>query len=281
MKDSTRVDYQARMGTALRWLSEHQRDDVTPADVAKAVALSPFHFHRIFRGITGESVMQCVRRLRLEAGARQLRHSDVSIISAALDAGYASHEAFTRAFREHFGEPPDVWRKHQRAHIETRVAATKSDITVEVRRSAAIPFLFQSHRSSYADVAAAWQVLVTDAINAGIYNGPLQLVGRYPDDPEITPPGKVRFDVGMVLKNAMSPPPPSFLFDTLAPGRWAVTVHTGSYTTLNHTYLQLVGGWITQHGYGLDDRPCLEFYLNSPADTEESALRTEIWAPLV
>jgi AraC family transcriptional regulator len=74
--------------------------------------------------------------------------------------------------------------------------------------------------------------------------------------------------------------PSSFHYETLAAGRWAVAVHQGSYNTLSNTYLRLVGGWIPQHHHGLDDRPCLEFYLNSPATAAESDLRTEVWAPL-
>jgi AraC family transcriptional regulator len=280
VKESTRVDYQERMQVALRWLADNQRQEVSPAAVAKAVALSPYHFHRVFRGTTGESVMQCVRRLRLEAAARRLRHSDITILDAALDAAYASHEAFTRAFKEHFGEPPELWRKHQREQLRQKANSLPTDIEVELRNSPEIAFIYAAHRSSYAEVAMAWQEFITAAISAGIYDGTQQLVGRYPDDPEITPPGKVRFDVGFIATMPPMSLPSGFHFDLLPSGRWAIAVHAGSYATLHETYLKLVGGFIAQNGYALDDRPCLEFYRNTPATTAEPDLRTEVWAPL-
>src|SRR5882724_4294178 len=65
--------------------------------LARGAALSPFHFHRIFRGMVGETPLELHRRLRLERAAFCLREGSTPVIAVALDAGYDTHEAFTRA----------------------------------------------------------------------------------------------------------------------------------------------------------------------------------------
>lgn len=281
MKPGTRIDYQARIDHALRWLAAHLDGDVAPADVAHAVHLSPFHFHRIFRGLTGESLMQCLRRMRLESGARQLQHHDANVLDIALAAGYSSHEGFTRAFKEHFGEPPESWRHAKRRLVQSQLTAPLTE--VDVRTCKAVPFISMAYRGSFAEVGEVWEKFIGLASSVGLFTGTEQLIGRYPDDPDITAAGKVRFDVG--LRGALPPAygalHPALHAEVLPAGRWAVAMHHGSYASLHQTYLALIGGWVATNGYALDDRPCLEWYLNSPATVTEAELRTEVWAPLL
>src|SRR5688500_14496747 len=105
MKLTTREDYLDRIRRVLRFVQEHLDDTLTPARLADVAHLSPYHFHRIFSGIVGESISSHVRRLRLERAAGELRRTDRDVIDIALGAGFEAHEPFTRAFREHFGTP--------------------------------------------------------------------------------------------------------------------------------------------------------------------------------
>jgi AraC family transcriptional regulator len=281
IKTETRLDYQTRLQVALRWLEEHQAEEITPAQLAQVAGFSPYHFHRVFRGMLGESVMQRVRRLRLESAAQRLRRSDDSVIDIALAAGFESHEGFTRAFKEHFGAPPQQWRKQPSERLQALAHEPLLPREVDLRKVPAMHFLCMSHQGSFDDIAVVWQQFVSTVLARGLFSGREQLVGRYPDDPEITPPGKVRFDVGMLLNNALTvPAEPPLRQETLPAGEWAVALHRGSYTALSDTYLRLVGGWFPQAGHALDDRPCLEFYLNSPSNTAEADLLTEVWAPV-
>ena len=80
--------------------------------LARGAALSPLHFHRIFRGMVGETPLELHRRLRMERAARRLGSSETSVTTIAFDAGYDSHEAFTRAFRSfNCWFDPDVLRE--------------------------------------------------------------------------------------------------------------------------------------------------------------------------
>lgn len=280
-KPSTAIDYEARIGDVLAFLAAHAHEDVRPARLAKLAHFSPHHFHRIFRGVSGESVMECVRRLRLESAALRLRRSRATVTEVALDAGFQSHEGFTRAFKERFGAPPAVWRRQASARVRALAARAPLVIPdVEVRTSPALPFVFASHRGSFSEVSAAWQSFVALAIGEGIFAGSERLLGRYPDDPEITPPGKVRFDVGLVARELPRKAIRGLRHELIPPARWAIAIHRGSYSTLSETYLRLVGGWFPKHGHALADRPCLELYLNGPDTTAEEDLETEVWAPL-
>ncbi len=277
MRQGTRVDYEARIEDTLVWLQAHHTEPVSPMQLAKIAHFSPYHFHRVFRGMTGESVMQCVRRLRLESAALALRRSRASVIEVALQVGFRSHEGFTRAFRSHFGAPPSVWRDQVSSRLEELSERAPVEVpAVELRQSGSVPFLYLHKRGAVQDVGPAWRELVELLVARGLFTGAERLVGRYPDDPEITPPGKLRFDVGLVSDDTG----PGLRNDTLPAGWWAVALHKGSYSTLSDTYLKLVGGWFPESGRALANRPCIEWYLNSPSNTPEEELLTEVWAPL-
>lgn len=93
------------------WFIENRfADDITLNDIAQVGGVSRFHLSRSFGTLTGYSVMGYVRGRRLTWAAGKLMAGAPDILSVALDAGYNSHEAFTRAFRDHFGQTPEQVR---------------------------------------------------------------------------------------------------------------------------------------------------------------------------
>src|ERR1700735_5656062 len=80
-------------------------------DIAAVCEVSRFHMSRAFGLATGRSVMRYLRGRRLTEAARLLAQGAPDILSVALDAGYGSHEAFTRAFRDQFGVTPEAVRQ--------------------------------------------------------------------------------------------------------------------------------------------------------------------------
>ena len=91
--------YDKRILKAQLFIEEHLDEDLKLETVAEVSNISPFHFHRIFKGISGETLAAYVRRVRLENAAILLRHAESPIIEIALGAGYQTHESFTRAFQ--------------------------------------------------------------------------------------------------------------------------------------------------------------------------------------
>src|SRR5271168_1149133 len=95
---------------ALWFIESHLADALTLDEVAAIGGVSRFHMVRSFAAATGLSVMRYVRARRLSEAARALANGAPDILELALEADYGSHEAFTRAFRDHFGVTPEMVR---------------------------------------------------------------------------------------------------------------------------------------------------------------------------
>src|ERR1700726_725207 len=95
---------------ALWFIESHLANQLTLDDIAAIGGVSRFHMVRAFAAATGLSVMRYVRARRLSEAARALANGAPDILNVALDADYGSHEAFTRAFRDHFGVTPEMVR---------------------------------------------------------------------------------------------------------------------------------------------------------------------------
>ena len=95
---------------ALWFIESHLARELTLDEIAEIAGISRFHMVRSFAAATGLSVMRYVRARRLSEAARALAGGAPDILSLALDADYGSHEAFTRAFRDHFGVTPETVR---------------------------------------------------------------------------------------------------------------------------------------------------------------------------
>src|SRR5258708_9047875 len=95
---------------ALWFIESHRADELTLDEIAGIGGISRFHMVRAFAAATGLSVMRYVRVRRLSEAARALAGGAPDILTLALDADYGSHEAFTRAFRDHFGVTPEAVR---------------------------------------------------------------------------------------------------------------------------------------------------------------------------
>lgn len=95
---------------ALWYIESHLAEPMTLDEIAEIACVSRFHLVRAFAAATGLPVMRYVRARRLTVSARALAAGAPDILTLALDADYGSHEAFTRAFRDHFGMTPEAVR---------------------------------------------------------------------------------------------------------------------------------------------------------------------------
>ena len=96
----------------LVWQSEFRlNEDLSLRQLADQCAVSIYHMSRVFRLATGISPMTYVRARMLSKAAHAIAYHDSSILTIALDCGYGSHEAFTRAFANYFGVLPSTVRK--------------------------------------------------------------------------------------------------------------------------------------------------------------------------
>lgn len=106
-----RIDHRICIDGVKRYIHMHI-DEPLNRDVLAAVAgFSVPHFHRIFISCVGENIAGYVRRVRMERAGRKLRMGAVDITEVALAAGYDSHAAFSKAFKQQYGLSPSVFRQ--------------------------------------------------------------------------------------------------------------------------------------------------------------------------
>ncbi|HEL3748085.1 AraC family transcriptional regulator [Stenotrophomonas maltophilia] len=115
-------------GKALWYIETHAGRPLALADIAAAAGLSPFHLSRLFHARTGTSVMRYLRGRRLSMAAQRLADGADEILPVAMDAGYSTHAAFTRAFCEQFGQTPERVRESGTADLDLVQAARVDDI---------------------------------------------------------------------------------------------------------------------------------------------------------
>ncbi|MFC1934736.1 helix-turn-helix domain-containing protein [Chloroflexota bacterium] len=93
------------------YIEQHVKEPITLHMVAQAAGYSPWHSARLFKEITGKTMFEYIRTLRLSNAAIELRNNDTRIIDVALDFVFGSHEGFTRAFSKQFGISPSHYSK--------------------------------------------------------------------------------------------------------------------------------------------------------------------------
>jgi AraC family transcriptional regulator len=278
VRTETLNSYQERMSRVLVHIQAHL-DEPLPLDrLAGVASFSPWHFHRIFRGMVGESVKEHVRRLRLERAAQRLKTTDRPVVDIALEAGYETHESFTRAFAAMFESSPSAFRSDALSQRPVPAVSGKP-LDVAVRQIGPLRVAFVRHVGPFDQVGEAWQKLMMWAGRQGLLGPGTRMLGIVQDDPEITAPEKLRYDAAVVVKDDVCASGEIGIQD-IGPGEYAVALHAGPYSTLGQTYVRMCGGWLPESGRELESAPAIEFYLNSPMTATPDQLRTEICLPL-
>lgn len=280
-KENTKQDYAKRMNRVLEFIQENLDQTLELDDLAKIACFSPYHFHRIFSGMIGESLKSYIRRLRLERAAVVLKHSGVSVIDVAFDAGFTAHESFTRAFASMFGASPLFFRKNYQTDIKQKQIVYWKEISMkaELVEFKKTEVAFVRHIGPYKDCESAWNKLYGWAGRNGLINADSRFLSLGFDDPQVTPSDKIRLDVCLEIAPVVEVEAP-VAKKTISGGRYAMTVHKGSYMNLAETYAQLCGQWIPQNGYEIAAKPSIQVYLNNIRTTPEEELLTEVYIAL-
>jgi len=295
MRTATLHEYKRRMLRVLVHIQQHLDEPLPLEKLADVACFSPYHFHRIFTGMVGESVKEYVRRLRLERAASQLKLGSASVIDIALAAGYDSHEAFTRSFKNTFGRAPSQFRSARQVelaqvpsgvhyHAEPRAMRFRTlrqggSMQVEIKKLKPMRVAFMRHVGPYQEVGKTWEQFLTIMGKDGYLGGNPMMLGICHDDPEVTPPAKIRYDACLTVDDDFQPSG-EIGVQTVAGGEYAMTTHTGPYSQLGRTYSEFLGQWLPRSGRQLRNSPCFEVYVNDPQSTPPEELLTDIYAPL-
>ncbi|MCY0990928.1 AraC family transcriptional regulator [Nannocystis sp. ILAH1] len=307
MKAETQSFYEAAVLRTVVQISQTLDQALDLSALARGAALSTFHFHRVFRGMVGETPLEMHRRLRLERAARALLTSDAGVTAIAFDAGYETHEAFTRAFRQAYGASPSAFRhgvtdpktgcvRPPQAELAApsgvhycddptraltvHIATKESIMNVDIETKPALRVATVTHVGPYNRISEAFARLGALAGPAGLFATPAAaMVAIYYDDPEVTPPEQLRSDAGLVVPEGLDLPA-GLGEQRLPAGRYARTTHIGPYTQLGDAWSRLMGEWLPRSGQRVGQGHSYEVYRNNPTNAPPEQLHTELYLPL-
>jgi AraC family transcriptional regulator len=278
----TQADYALRLERVIRWMADHLDDTADLARMADVACMSPFHFHRIFHAMQGETTADTIRRLRLHRAAVELIAGERPVPRIARRAGYGSQQAFTRAFKAAYGVPPARYRAAlvpppASGRIVSEMETMPYHATI--REIPAIRVAALAHHGDYETISTTFQRLSTIAAGQGFFGPATRVFGIYYDDPSITSREALRSEACITVPDGWTASG-DLQLNELRGGRYAVTRHVGPYAELQRRYTWLYGSWLPRSGEEAAEAPCVEEYLDDARTVPPTELRTEIWLPL-
>jgi len=279
--------YMQRFDRVFEHIDRHLDESLSVERLSEVAHFSKFHFHRQFSQYVGMGVFAYVRLLRLRrASHRLVFNRQERITDIALDVGFESLEAFSRAFRHAFGQSPSQFRKspswqpwserhrlppRERKHMmevkivdfdTTRVAILLHRGAPERLHDSAFKFIEWRKQSGLSPVRTS------------------RTFGVAYDDPDSTAPERFRFDICGEISEDVPENPQGVENGVIPGGRCALVRHFGSHDRIGESIYPLYREWLPHSGEELRDFPLFFHYLNLVPDVAEHELITDIYLPL-
>jgi AraC family transcriptional regulator len=210
--------YQDRVNRVLDYIGAHLDGELSLARLSEIGCFSPFHFHRIFQAVTGETLNSHVRRVRLERAALLMKTSPRKrITDVAIETGFAGTAEFSRAFRNHFNRTASSWDRrsplekskmckapdglsfYSLEELETWKAA--ANVQVRVGRFSSFRYVYMRVFAPYGNtrLVDAYHSLIgwLEARHTDLRD--VVFIGMSLDDPSLTPSENCRYDLGVAF----------------------------------------------------------------------------------
>lgn len=282
MNKSTAI-YRSRINKVIDYVNAHLDQSISLEELAAVAYFSPFHFHRIFVAVTGESVNFFTNRIRLEKTARLLRFSTNPISDIARECGFSSPSIFSRAFKQYFGITPSIYRSGGKIenskiskelfplseyHCPMSDEELKANFPVEIRelpkRRVAYIRVLDSYREGV--VVKAFGDMMTWAKKVDLFHSE-KIFGMSVDDPLVTPKEKYRYEVCITI-------PENFKVEagidiettTLPKCTYAIAAVSGSFNRVATATNYLFNNWLINSLYEPEHQPGMEVF----ADNEKA-----------
>jgi AraC family transcriptional regulator len=287
MKPNQCQGYAERINRVLLLLEQSDPEALPSLDaMASAAALSPYHFHRVFRLMTGETPAVALRRIRLARSLPDLA-AGTSVMAATASSGYGSSQAFARALRDTAGASAtelrsDPARLNQLAERLRSPGEDARDAPLEVTVVSLDPFRLLAVRNvgDYAELNGAYSRLF-EAVLDQLEPEDLQGIYGVPhDDPRFVPANRCRFDCALAVGDKGQAG--SGLSELkLGGGHFLCLRHLGDYDRLHDTIDLAYVAVLTGTTREIAPSPLFIHYLDDPEEVAEAVLRSDIYLPLL
>jgi AraC family transcriptional regulator len=297
--------YLDRMHRVTAYVDQHLDQYLDLETLAEVAHFSPFHFHRLFSALMGETLGAYLRRRRCEVAAtRLLAQPKTSVLQIALGVGFGSAEAFTHAFGARFGCSPTTWRLQQAAgraaisnpdqavskpdqvqlHETIKNGAptqTETPMKVQIIERKPTSIAYLRHIGPYGQpIGTFWQTRVYPwMVENGLIGQPRYGISH--DDPHVTAPEQCRYDAGCEIPaNVLAR---GDAHRTIIPGgQYASLSFTGVVADFEPAWDALLRDWLPSSSLQLDGRPMFEYYpTDSSYDPSTGVLECKLCIPVM
>lgn len=272
------------VGKALWFIETHFQGALTLDDIAGCAGVTRFHITRAFGDATGRSIMRYVRGRRLTESARALARGAPDILAVALQAGYGSHEAFTRAFREQFGVTPESVRANgtlqnlqlmEPIHMDQALLATLDPPRFVTGKTLLVAGLNERYTcESSAGIPSQWQRFLPSFGHIPGQIGHVAYGARSNFDDE----GGFDYLCGVEVPD-FSRLPKEMGALRIPEQRYAIFSHRDHISTIRRTWNTIWTEWLPKSGHEHLDAPDFERY-GENFDSRAGTGDIEVWIPL-
>lgn len=288
----------------LVYIEDHLDEPLPLAELAAIAGYSPHHFHRIFQHVTGEAPKEYLRRLRLEHAVARLKVSPDNVLQIALEAGFKTHETFTRAFTRQFDISPSEFRGVLRAYRESvsdamgsrtfdgfteetpltlRFTMRKEPVTVEKTPPRHLILIrhygYENLLGGKRKFLSLWDHLFEYADANELEYSPDLLIGITHDDPYVTDERKIRFDACLPVSRPMDVSHP-IGYRYQEPGLCVARRHFGGMEEIAKTFAYIGVEWLTSDDYCLRAAAPFEIYHCKQVDGRLERVSTDAYVPI-
>jgi AraC family transcriptional regulator len=279
---ATQDNYVQRLGRVAAHIAEHLDEPLDLEQLASVACLSPYHFHRLYRAVWGETAAETLLRLRLSRAALELLETPIAITSVGRRAGYRSLAAFSRAFKASYGEAPSSFRAGGALIVRggfRNTSRRRSPMAVTIEERAPMRFAYLTHIGPHKAIGRTFEKLYAWASPRSLTGAHAVGLAVYLDDANAVPAAELRSEAGVSVAEEVEGGG-EVRVRTLPGGRYAVQLLKGPYAGLDAAYRNLFA-WLAGSGERRADAPIVEVYLNDPHTTAPADLVTEICLPLL
>lgn len=278
------MNYEDRVDKVISFIGKHLDEELSLDTLSGVACFSKYHFHRLFTAHTGLSLQQYIKWLRLKRAAHQLIIDKESpIIEIALNAGFETHESFTRAFKQICGINPSDFRLKSNWHVWEQPPYClpkrgEMNMNVTIKNLSARRLAVVEHRGDPMKLGESVNRLIewAKAQSMNLKPEPGESFGFAYDDPKTASPEDFRFDLGITVSQSLKIDG-EVVERELPAGRYAVALHKASRDNISETVFGLYRDWLPKSKEELADLPCIFCYYNFDHEVAETELLTECW----
>jgi len=305
LQQQSRKEYFQRINRVVDYIDAHLDEDHSLEELSRVAHFSPFHFHRIFRALTGETLNNYIKRIRLQrAGSMLLTDHERPVAEVADLCGFNSQAVFCRAFRAHFGLNTGEFRqkyleeKRKNGQFESKMDQASEEGSmyfsdeflnlnrqmnmeknIAVKDMPAMDLIYCRHLGPFDQIGQAYEKLFKWAGPRGLLRFPeTKTVTVYHDDPKVVDPGKVR-QSACITVDADARAEGEFGKMHLPGSRCAV----GSFKVQPHQFGEAwdaVCRWLADSGYQPADGLPFEYYPEEHSDEIPPTFSVDICVPV-